>query len=547
VPLPIASLADEVESSVREYLRLAHDTDTLTESVRFAELALAEAQRMGDQRSIAIARRTLVFALYRSGQKTQASELVRITRDGLMACGLAAHCGEVLRWGGLCALDIGRMDDAIAWASESYEMSEKLNDDEGRVLAYSLLGGAFDRVGDPWHGEMLLKKGLHFARELGKHFPLMVTLNNLCAVMIGKYYMLRDGAGEIEARQTLHETVPLAREVADLAAEMNDPFYQAFTEGNLGEVLVHVGKLEEAKIRLDRSTKLAETHQLSAVISRVRCSYAELALRTEDYSETLRLVQEARGDAITVSSPSTMLRVEFAAYVARRRLGEYREALEAFEALRRIESERAAQQLRARSQVMLTRMEAQESERRGLARANAVATAHAARVSALERAAYEDELTGIANRRAFDKHLLEILHSAAAQARPCSLAMIDVDQFKQINDDFGHAAGDTVLQRVAHLLRSYVGEDALVARIGGEEFVIFVEGRSAADLQPSMERIRLAISQYAWRSVAPDLKVTVSIGVAAVPPYSAEQLLERADFAMYRAKRTGRNRVVVGA
>ncbi|TAG48971.1 MAG: GGDEF domain-containing protein [Betaproteobacteria bacterium] len=540
-------MVDEVESTVRDDLRLAHEADSLPNSIRFAEQALEQAQKIGELRSVAIARRTLMFSLYRHGQKAQVSAMVTETADGLLASGLEAYCGEVLRWGGLCALDVGRMDEAISWATQSYEISERLNDDVGRVLAYSLLGGAFDRVGDPWHGEMLLKKGLHFARELGKPLPLMVTLNNLCAVMIGKYYMLRDGAGEMEARQMLHETEPLAREAADIAVAVCDPFYEAFTEGNLGEVLVHVGQLDEAKRRLDHATRLGETHQLDTVISRVRCSCAELALRLENYSETLRLVDVARGDTITVSSPSTMLRVEFVAYVAHRRLGQYREALEAFEGLRRIESEHAAQQLHARSQVMLTRLEAQESERRGLARANAVASAHAARVSVLERAAYEDELTGIANRRALDQHLMQVLQASERLARPCSLAMIDVDHFKQINDDFGHAAGDNVLQRMSRMLRSYVGDDVFVARIGGEEFVIFVDGRSAADLRPLMERVRLEISEYTWRSVAPDLKVTVSIGVASAPPYSAELLLERADFAMYRAKRSGRNRVVVGA
>jgi diguanylate cyclase (GGDEF)-like protein len=522
----------------------AHASDEIATSLTHAEAAYLQSKSL-DAVSHALAGRLFLYALYRAGQRARVADIAAEICANLKSATLELECSETLRWAGLCAVDVGRLDEAIQWVTEAYDICDRLGDDTGRVLSYSLLGGAFDRLGDPWHGEVLLKKGLQFARELGQAYPLMVSLNNLCAVLIGKFYMLRDGIGAEEAQQTLITTEPLAREVVDLSKSLKDPFYDAFTLGNLGEILVHTAKLDEAKSFLDQSNALATKHNFSAVLSRVRCSYAELALAVGDLSKSLALVAEARSDPATTGSPSTMLRIEYASYKAYAALGDYAQALRSLEALRLIESQRATQQLRARSQVMLTRLEASENERRGIERANAVASAHAARANELERAAYEDELTGLANRRALDYRLANLQSAAASTNQHVSLAMIDVDHFKQINDRFGHGVGDLVLQQVARILLSSGGSDELVARVGGEEFVVcWLVTDENASVSERLERLRLEVSDFPWHTITTGLEVTVSIGVARGDNVNAESLLELADFAMYRAKRGGRNRVV---
>jgi diguanylate cyclase (GGDEF)-like protein len=164
--------------------------------------------------------------------------------------------------------------------------------------------------------------------------------------------------------------------------------------------------------------------------------------------------------------------------------------------------------------------------------------------SVLERAASEDPLTGIANRRHFMQRLAAEIEVAQAAGRPLTLAIADLDRFKLVNDDLGHGVGDEALRRSAALMRGLCRGNDLVARIGGEEFALLLTGMALADAAAFCERLRSAIECHDWRRVHPRLHVTVSIGVwewngAA----DAEALLEAADAQLYRAKRAGRNRV----
>lgn len=164
--------------------------------------------------------------------------------------------------------------------------------------------------------------------------------------------------------------------------------------------------------------------------------------------------------------------------------------------------------------------------------------------SALERESREDALTGIANRRHFMQRLTAEFEVAQAVGQPLALAIADLDGFKIVNDNLGHAVGDEALKRSAALMRRAGRESDLVARIGGEEFALLLPGMSQADGAEFCEQLRSRIESYDWRAVHPRLRVTVSIGVAQWDGVAgAAALLEAADAQLYRAKRAGRNRV----
>jgi len=163
---------------------------------------------------------------------------------------------------------------------------------------------------------------------------------------------------------------------------------------------------------------------------------------------------------------------------------------------------------------------------------------------ALERAAQEDPLTGVANRRQFMQRLADEIEVAQASGQPLTLAIADLDRFKLVNDVLGHSVGDEALRSSAALMRNLCRGNDLVARIGGEEFALILPGMSQPDAAAFCERLRGAIENHEWGRVHPRLRMTISIGVwqwngAA----DAEALLEAADAQLYRAKRAGRNRV----
>lgn len=165
----------------------------------------------------------------------------------------------------------------------------------------------------------------------------------------------------------------------------------------------------------------------------------------------------------------------------------------------------------------------------------------------MKELASHDGLTGLYNWRAFYEHAGQMLKTAHRKQEKTTLLMLDLDHFKRVNDDFGHAEGDRVLQAVASTLRATARENDIVARHGGEEFVIAALGLNEDEGMIAAERLRAAIAAIE------NMKrpITTSIGVATLPPQTQKQdparvlatLLDQADQALYAAKRNGRNQV----
>lgn len=157
-----------------------------------------------------------------------------------------------------------------------------------------------------------------------------------------------------------------------------------------------------------------------------------------------------------------------------------------------------------------------------------------------------DPLTGLANRR----HLSELLERELSQARrhgrPLAALMADIDHFKFINDTYGHNTGDKVLQQAAEILRDSCRTEDIVARYGGEEFFVILPNSGAAAAADCAERMRKAIAGASFTGI--DRFISASFGATVfIPADTEEDFIKRADAALYEAKATGRNRVVVKA
>jgi two-component system cell cycle response regulator len=165
--------------------------------------------------------------------------------------------------------------------------------------------------------------------------------------------------------------------------------------------------------------------------------------------------------------------------------------------------------------------------------------------------AITDGLTGLFNRRYMESHLATLVDQAAERGKPIAVMVLDIDYFKAINDSHGHDAGDDVLREFALRIRKCIRNIDLACRYGGEEFVLVMPETDKAVATMVAERLRrtIATEPFSIAQGAKSLEVTISIGIAAAvgADDNAAAILKRADQALYRAKRDGRNRVVPDA
>lgn len=166
-------------------------------------------------------------------------------------------------------------------------------------------------------------------------------------------------------------------------------------------------------------------------------------------------------------------------------------------------------------------------------------------VERLRLRAFLDALTGVWNRGALFDLLARELERAQRTQEPLSVAMLDIDHFKDVNDTYGHQAGDEVLRELCERLQKSIRAYDAIGRYGGEEFVVVFPETQVAQAEAQGERLRRIVEASPFILGGGPRTLTVSVGVATSGGESMEELLSRADRALYRAKREGRNRVIV--
>ncbi len=165
----------------------------------------------------------------------------------------------------------------------------------------------------------------------------------------------------------------------------------------------------------------------------------------------------------------------------------------------------------------------------------------------LRKLSITDGLTELFNHRHVHELLRDEFERSRRSGEPLSVAMIDLDRFKAINDTYGHPTGDVVLYETARILRETAREIDMVGRYGGEEFIAILPNTAEDEAARFAERVRSAVEEHVYRDEATEIRMTCSSGVASFPMDavdSPEQLLKEADEALYAAKETGRNRVI---
>jgi diguanylate cyclase (GGDEF)-like protein len=346
-----------------------------------------------------------------------------------------------------------------------------------------------------------------------------------------------------EAETMLREALPTLQQNGDVLAE-------TFTLRTLASSRFAQEKVTAALETYGEALRAAERAELTedACLARLGIGQALIALGRA--AEALPALEAARA-GLTESSVEHQLEALKAVVVAHEALGSYKLALEAQRTLSNLEreyreekSQRYVQSLMLRHELARTRRATADALERnrdleGVLREKERLAAE------LERLSLQDPLTGLYNRRYLDLHFPELLEAFSAQGSSVSVAMLDLDHFKRVNDRFSHLIGDQVLRRTAGLLLEHARQGDIGVRFGGEEFLMIFPDTTLEAAHAHCERLRQRIAAFDWAEIHQQLSVRVSMGlVSAQPGERAEALLARADELLYKAKAAGRNRVM---
>ena len=517
-----------------EALARASDPEVLPEAgLRAARQAVLRAGALGRATDEALAEAWAVTHLARMGRLHEVLEQAPRALARLQGPVHHERRRELLRHITMAASELGRFAPALDAAHELTALAQASGHPDDALAASFLLGATLERMGDSWQALRLLGDAVGAYGSDQPSHPLLVATNAVCAICLGLAHRLRDTGDEDERAALLAQARREGERALAMLPQVRGDTYDVAVPGNLGEVRLMQGDVAAAWPLLDRAMTLARARGLRAHVWRITTSQCDWQLATGHAALARDRARALIAEMGEEGPQQTLIRAHESAYRACRALGHAGEALDHLERAERLERKRSTAQLRAQSQVLVTRSEAD--------RAHADAALQRRRAAEFAAAAERDALTGLGNRRHLERRAMELLPRTLADGQPLALVLLDLDHFKRVNDQHGHLTGDQVLVLLAQLLRENMRGSDVLARYGGEEFVLLLPGMTLAAAAEVCERLRERVLGHAWPM---KLAVSASFGLATTPPHDWAALLQRADEALYRAKAGGRNRIV---
>ena len=518
-------------------------------------LALCKQPQQQRQRNEAL----VLLALHqlRLGQLTEAVQYGLEAAAGLDFVAQAGMRADVLCTVAMACNEMGLGQDALKYALEA--LSSARIDGDPVLLSWAMnrAGTAtFTALGDLEQSVSLLQQAEVQARQAGDDVASFSAITNL-GVNYRAAGLQQEVLGNLGEAQRLFQLARQQFVQAEALAVLGDNLHSLATSYiNLAEIETNLGDFAAASAALLRSRELSQQGHFTHILRNTDMAEAALLHHSGQHEAAALALRKLLAHADLLEFDMVVLAHE-GLYRLYKDTGQHQLALTELEQLRRIEKELANQRsstqgwaIRKELEITSAQLAAErerlqaERERLRAARLEAEKALADARMNELEQAALYDPLTGVANRRSLDLEGPARLARLGTETGGLAVVVVDLDHFKSINDRFGHAVGDEALKKVAQLITLRTRSSDLVARFGGEEFVLLLQEDVVESTLACCERLRLAIMEYSWQDVHPLLHVTASFGVHwCEVPQTWEQALRAADQALYTAKRNGRNRL----
>jgi diguanylate cyclase (GGDEF)-like protein len=440
---------------------------------------------------------------------------------------------------------------ALSYYLDSLRLREALNDEEGVGCSLNNIGNVYSDLKDHQQALIHYERCLEVSRRIGADRLEVRCLGNIAETyqdmrLLGQAletsraahalakqrgyrsdecYALKTWGNTHKAAGRLDSALPLLDEALLIARQLLDRSAECEILVSLGETHLALGALREARIAFFQAEKAAEALHLKRILFQALRGLSQLCKTEGDFPQALAyyerfyaLEREVFSEESEKRARALMLNreVDLAQREAELHRGQNVELARMNEALRHADTER---------EQLLKELRAQAEE--------------------LEKQAGIDALTGLANRRHLESWLARQFAHAHRYGGSLTVALADVDHFKQVNDRFGHQIGDQVLKTVADLMQSACRTSDIAARYGGEEFVLALPETDLSQGRTVCERLRRMVEEYPWDLIQDGLGVTISIGLSDDPAAASyERLLSQADARLYAAKHAGRNCVI---
>lgn len=521
------------------------------------EEALSVLRKLGEFRSEASTLNALGHLHHFQGNFPRALEYYLEALEVSRKYELKALEANALNGVGLVQYTLGNHQEAVKYFLRSLALKRELDDRLSQAETLTNLGMVYLELGDLAGAAQLYRESLTIQQALGDRQGEANALRNLGVVF--------QRLGRVQEALDYHQ------QALEIANQLGSPQIRAACLENLGRVHAALGNLDTALELLQAAKALHQelNHRLGELSALLQIGLllgrkGQPGIAIQVLQQGLELAGELGTQKMLLEFHQAMASVFEAEHKPALALYHLRQALDIERKLQKEQQAQRTAALLAGLQVEKARQEAEIERLRNieLARANRElalaieslkeANAEKSRLldklrqqsAELERLARQDPLTRLHNRRYLEENLEREFAASKRYKFSLSVALVDIDHFKQINDTFSHQVGDDVLRIVGQILESGCRGVDFAARYGGEEFALVFSQTDLAGALIACERVRQRIEQHNWAALHPDLKVTVSIGVSCdstLPNH--EKLLAAADEQLYAAKRAGRNRV----
>jgi diguanylate cyclase len=447
------------------------------------------------------------------------------------------------------AIGLGR--EALDCATRALNIAQTQADGRVEAMALMRMSSLALETGDEPEARRLLTLSLARAQAAGSADDEFWALNNLSNLQGMEAARLAEDNDPALIRPAVDALLVTVNRALAVARSTGHWLQQAFAISNLADAYIVLRDSQRARELISDYAALARQHGFNRLLAYAHLDEARL-LRAEGRAPEAIALLDSESHRVTLGAESDVtLSTEEALVQLHKEQGNFERALHHLENVLARQHAKLTLHAERQMRVLMARIDV-ENARVAAEQARTEAGQQALRARSLElerdllhRSSRLDALTGVGNRRAADEALAARLATAADGHERFFVAFVDVDHFKQVNDTFGHATGDRVLLALGELMRGFLRNRDEIFRFGGEEFVLLMADESPSAGQDACERLRRLIEGHDWAALVPQLHVTASFGVASWQgEASMGELLARADAAMYRAKREGRNRVV---